>query len=335
MIGASVQRPPVLVMGAGAWGTALAVSFARAGQQVYLWGRDTERLREMDRTRENARYLPGISLPISVVPLTSLASLPATVSTVVLAAPLQATRTLLELALARGLRQFVCTAKGIETQSCLLAHEIVTAVLPEAVAVAIISGPSFAREVAEGRPTALTIATRHDAFGRSLVAGLHTPSLRPYLTDDVVGVAVGGAVKNVLAIAAGIADGLALGANSRAALITRGLAEMARFGAALGGRAETFMGLSGLGDLVLTCTDNQSRNRRFGLALGRGMAPAEAERVSGLVEGITTAAAVSARAEACGVDMPICTQVARTLRGDCTPADAVRALMSRELPLGA
>ncbi len=334
MTNAKSARPPMLVMGAGAWGTALALSLARASQQVFLWGRDVASMAAMARTRENSRYLPGIALPASITPISSLAALPCAVTTVLLATPLQATRAVIALAIARGLRQFVCTAKGIETESCLLVHEIVTSVLPDARAIGIISGPSFAREVAEGRPTALTVATGDLAFGQAMVASLHTACLRPYLTDDMVGVAVGGAVKNVLAIAAGIADGLELGANSRAALITRGLAEMARFGAALGGRTDTFMGLSGLGDLVLTCTDDQSRNRRFGLALGRGMTPADAERTTGLVEGRLTAAAVSARARHCAVDMPICMQVARTLRGDCTPAEAVHSLMTRELPLG-
>lgn len=331
MANASVQ-PPLLVMGAGAWGTALALSLARAGQRVFLWGRDAARMAALATARENTRYLPGIPLAPSIIPLSSLDALPG-VTTVILATPLQATRAVMEFARTCGLSRFVCTAKGIETGSCLLVHEIVASVLPDA-SVGIISGPSFAREVAEGRPTALTVATRDMAFGRALVASLHTPCLRPYLTDDVTGVAVGGAVKNVLAIAAGIADGLALGANSRAALITRGLAEMARFGLALGGRAETCMGLSGLGDLVLTCTDDQSRNRRFGIALGRGMSPLEAERHTGLVEGILTAAAVSERALRHAVDMPICTQVARTLRGDCAPAEAVRSLMTRDLPAG-
>lgn len=325
-------RSPLLIMGAGAWGTALAASFARAGQPVFLWGRDATRLSAMAHTRENSRYLPGILLAPLITPIAVLSALPPAVTTVVLATPLQATRAVLKLALAHGLREFVCTAKGVETQTNLLVHEIVASELPEALAVGIISGPSFAREVAEGRPTALAVATTQAAFGRELVARLHSASLRPYLTDDMVGVAVGGAVKNVLAIAAGIADGLALGANSRAALITRGLAEIARFGVALGGRAETFMGLSGLGDLVLTCTDDQSRNRRFGLALGRGMTAADAVSATGLVEGLPTAAAVIARARQCAVDLPICAQVAHTLHGDCTPAEAVRALMTRDLP---
>ncbi len=329
-----VPPSPLLVMGAGAWGTALALCFARTGRRVYLWGRDPDRMQAMARSYENSRYLPGIKLPRSVLPISDLGALPTTVMTAILATPLQTTREMLQLALAHGMQQFVGTAKGIETGTGMLGHEILLAVSPAFAQIALLSGPSFAREVAEGRPTALSVATRHTEFGRALVAGLYGPTLRPYLTDDLVGVAVGGAVKNVLAIAAGIADGMSLGANSRAALITRGLAEMARFGEALGGRPETFMGLAGLGDLILTCTDDQSRNRRFGLALGRGSSPALAERQIGVVEGISTAAAVGERATACRVEMPICTQVARTLRGDCTPAEALCALMARELPTG-
>jgi glycerol-3-phosphate dehydrogenase (NAD(P)+) len=234
------------------------------------------------------------------------------------------------MASAAGLARFVCTAKGIETGSGRLVHEIVEAAAPPGADVAIVSGPSFAQEVALGKPTALTVAAR-GTFARQVANGLHSPALRPYLTDDLVGVALGGAVKNVLAIAAGIADGLDLGANSRAALITRGVAEMVRLGVALGGRSETFMGLSGFGDLVLTCTDDQSRNRRFGLALGRGASVAEAASAHGLVEGLPSAAAVCARAGAAGVEMPICEQVARTLQGECSPAEAAQALMTREL----
>ncbi len=322
---------PVAVLGAGAWGTALAISFARAGCAVWLWGRDEAMLARMARARRNERYLASVPLPANVRPVASLGEIPRE-SITVLAVPLQATRALVRQARAFGFEHFACTAKGIESDTHQLVHEIVLGeVGPRPVA--IVSGPTFAREVAEGRPTALAVAARPQAFGEQLVSALHAPTLRPYLSDDMVGVAVGGAVKNVLAIAAGIADGLALGANSRAALITRGLAEMARLGIALGGRAETFMGLAGLGDLVLTCTDDQSRNRRFGLALGRGRARAEAERELGVVEGIATAAAVLARATAVRVEMPIVEQVVRTLSGECTPPEAVRALMSRELSL--
>lgn len=324
---------PLLVMGAGAWGTAMAIAIARAGRRVLLWGRDASQLSHMARTRENTRYLPGIALPALLEPVLTLDDLPAGTDTVVLATPLQTTREMLALASRAGLARFVCTAKGIETGSGRLVHEIIADAVPTWRALAIVSGPSFAREVAEGRPTALAVASSSNDFAREIATSLHSPFLRPYLTDDVAGVAVGGAVKNVLAIAAGIGDGLALGANSRAALVTRGLAEMARLGEALGGRRETFMGLAGLGDLVLTATDDQSRNRRFGLALGQGRDTREACAAVGLVEGLPTAEAVTSRAMRCEVDMPICAQVARTLRGECTPAEAVHALMTRELKL--
>lgn len=323
--------PPVLVMGAGAWGTALAIVATRAGHPVYLWGRDSALISAMTTTRENPRYLSGITLPRLLHPITDLTTLPPEVTTAIIATPLQATRATVALAGHHGITAFGCAAKGIELDSLLLVHEVVLSVAGAASPVAILSGPNFAREVAEGRPAALTVAARDANFGRLIVGYLHGPGFRPYVTDDLVGVAVGGAVKNVLAIAAGIADGLGLGANSRAALITRGLAEIARLGMALGGRMETFMGLSGLGDLVLTCTDDQSRNRRFGLALGHGQAVRKAERDIGLVEGIATAAAVIARASSVGVEMPIAAQVARTLGGECTPAAAVHALMTREL----
>lgn len=326
-----MDSAPLLVIGAGAWGTALAIVIARSDQTVYLWGRNPDHTRAIASSRENARYLPGIRLPPRVAVLTALDELPAAVRTAVIATPLQATRATIRLALAHGLNAFICAAKGIELETLRFVHEIVAQETGDAHRVALVSGPNFAREVAEGRPAALTVAARDDALGRALVARLHGPSLRPYRSDDLIGVAVAGAVKNVLAIAAGIADGLDLGANSRAALITRGLHEMARLGIALGGRMDTFMGLAGLGDLVLTCTDDQSRNRRFGLALGRGVDSGTAVREIGLVEGIP-ATAVIARAAEVGLEMPICAQVARTLHGHCSPAEAVHALMTRELP---
>ncbi|MSR14766.1 MAG: NAD(P)-dependent glycerol-3-phosphate dehydrogenase [Gammaproteobacteria bacterium] len=326
---------PLLIMGAGAWGTALAVVIARSGYQVYLWGRDPTQLAALASDRENARYLPGIEFPSTLVPLVTLDALPKSIYAAVLATPLQSTRVTVRQALEHGLRSFICLAKGIELDTQLLVHEIIAEEAGREAPVALVSGPNFAREVAEGRPAALTVATRDDALGNAVVRYLHGPSLRPYRTDDLNGVAVAGAVKNVMAIAAGIADGLTLGANSRAALITRALNEMTRFGVALGGKAETFMGLAGLGDLVLTCTDDQSRNRRFGLALGRGVDPRTAVQDIGLVEGIPTAAAVIARAASVKIEMPICAQVASTLRGECTPEQAVAALMRRELPRAA
>jgi glycerol-3-phosphate dehydrogenase (NAD(P)+) len=286
----------------------------------------------MRQTRENRRYLPGIRLPDSLTVIDHLQQVPATCALGVLATPCQTTREMvsrLEVSVPQ-LTGVVCTAKGLELGSERLVHQVVAEVYGKDVAVAILSGPTFAREVAEGKPAAVTIAATDDPFSRALVARFHTARFRPYLTDDLLGVALGGSVKNVLAIAAGIADGLGLGANSRAALITRGLAELARLGVAMGARKETFMGLSGLGDLVLTCTDDQSRNRRFGLALGRGASVEQAQQEIGLVEGAATARALEAMASRLRVDTPIAQAVAGIVRGEVTPAATVVALMSRE-----
>jgi glycerol-3-phosphate dehydrogenase (NAD(P)+) len=286
----------------------------------------------MRQTRENRRYLPGIRLPDSLTVIDHLQQVPATCALGVLATPCQTTREMvsrLQVSVPQ-LTGLVCTAKGLELGSERLVNKVVAEVYGKDVAVAILSGPTFAREVAEGKPAAVTIAATDDPFSRALVARFHTARFRPYLTDDLLGVALGGSVKNVLAIAAGIADGLGLGANSRAALITRGLAELARLGVAMGARKETFMGLSGLGDLVLTCTDDQSRNRRFGLALGRGASVEQAQQEIGLVEGAATARALEAMASRLRVDTPIAQAVAGIVRGEVTPAATVVALMSRE-----
>jgi len=327
-----MNPPALVVLGAGAWGTALAAVLADRGRHVALWGRDPAAVRELALTHENRGYLPGVRLPDGIQAVESLALIPASCTTAVLATPCQTTRDI-----ARRLRRdapqvqaVVCAAKGLELATGRFVHEVVREEYGAGVDVAVLSGPNFAREVAEGRPAAVTIAASREAYGRALLAHFHTSRFRPYLTDDLLGVAVGGSVKNVLAIAAGVCDGLGLGANSRAALITRGLAEIARLGVALGARTETFMGLSGLGDLVLTCTDDQSRNRRFGIALGKGTALAEAQAHIGLVEGAATALAVAALAGRLGVEMPIVQEVARMLRGDSTPEAAVAALMSRE-----
>lgn len=327
-----MASPDVVVVGAGAWGTALACVLATEGRPVGLWGRDPEQRRALREERQNQRYLPGLRLPDSVMVMDDLAALPAACQLAVLATPCQTTRALASALrnAAPALRAIVCSAKGLELGSHRLVHEVVAEVFGRDFPLALLSGPTFAREVAEGRPAAVTIAARDVDFGRRLIKRFHTPRFRPYLTDDLTGVALGGSVKNVLAIAAGVADGLQLGANSRAALITRGLAEMARLGRALGARQETFMGLSGLGDLVLTCTDDQSRNRRFGLALGRGQALAEAQAAIGLVEGAATALSMEAIAAAHGQDLPISAEVARIVRGETGPAAAVAALMSRE-----
>jgi glycerol-3-phosphate dehydrogenase (NAD(P)+) len=323
--------PSVSVLGAGSWGTALAVLLARNGVDVRLWGHlaaDVERLRA---DRENRQFLPGVTLPDRVTPEADLEAAVAGAQDVLLVVPSHAFRPVLA-AVAPLLRQEAAIAwatKGFEPRTGLLLHEVAAAELPGH-DLAVLSGPSFAGEVAHGLPTAVTIAATRPAHGERLAGYLHGEAFRAYTSPDLVGVQVGGAAKNVMAIAAGIADGLGFGANSRAALITRGLAEITRLGLALGGRPETFMGLAGLGDLALTCTDNQSRNRRMGLALARGLTIDQARAEIGQeVEGVATAREVWHKSQALGVEMPITEQTYKVLYEGLAPLAAVQALLGR------
>ena len=318
------------VLGAGAWGTAVACA-AAPRHAVRLWGRDTEQVAAINATRLNARYLPGHPLPAALTVTADLAHALDGADLVVLGTPTGALRPML-----RALREQRCTAplvwlcKGFERDSGLLAHQVVAAELGARDDAGPLSGPSFAEEVARGLPTALTVAGT--AGFRALVTSVfHAGALRIYSTDDVAGVEVGGAVKNVMAIATGIADALGLGMNARAALITRGLAETTRLGVALGARAETFTGLTGLGDLILTCTGDLSRNRRVGLMLGEGRVLADALAELGHVaEGVWSAPAVAQRAAAAGVDMPLTAAVCAVLDGRLTPREALHRLLARE-----
>jgi len=323
--------PSVSVLGAGSWGTALAVLLARNGVDVRLWGHlaaDVERLRA---DRENRQFLPGVTLPDRVTPEADLEAAVAGAQDVLLVVPSHAFRPVLA-AVAPLLRQEAAIAwatKGFEPRTGLLLHEVAAAELPGH-DLAVLSGPSFAGEVAHGLPTAVTIAATRPAHGERLAGYLHGEAFRAYTSPDLVGVQVGGAAKNVMAIAAGIADGLGFGANSRAALITRGLAEITRLGLALGGRPETFMGLAGLGDLALTCTDNQSRNRRMGLALARGLTIDQARAEIGQeVEGVATAREVWHKSQVLGVEMPITEQTYKVLYEGLAPLAAVQALLGR------
>jgi glycerol-3-phosphate dehydrogenase (NAD(P)+) len=330
----------IVVIGAGAWGTALAVSAAgnrKAQHAVTLWARDVLQVSEMTDLRENRRYLPRVTLPsrlmFSSIGLGQPNAELAAADLVVVATPMSALRQILEI-LGACRSPVVWLCKGFEAPVDatygLLAHEIQAHAAPDLVA-GILSGPSFAMEVAGGQPTALVAASRHETVRQALVAAFHSPTLRVYANDDIIGVEVGGAVKNVLAIATGLCDGLGLGLNARAALITRGLAEMTRLGVALGGRAETFMGLSGLGDLVLTATGDLSRNRQVGLALACGQTLAQAVASLGHVaEGVYSARTVVQRAALLGVDMPIAKAVVALLDGQMAPAQAVARLMGRE-----
>lgn len=320
------------MLGAGSWGTALAVLLARNNAPAVLWGHNAQHLAELAKARRNERFLPGVAFPGSLQVSAGLAHALSAADDCLIAVPSHAFREMLTR-LAPHLKPHMRVAwatKGLEPESGKLLHEVAQEVLG-ARATAIISGPTFAREVAAGSPTALTVASATPQFAADLAARLHNDTLRAYTSDDVIGVELGGAIKNVLAIAAGIADGLGYGANTRAALITRGLAEMMRLGVALGGKRETFMGLAGLGDLVLTCTDDQSRNRRLGLALARGTALADALRDIGQsVEGVPTAREVLRLAKAHGIEMPISEQVYRVLHEGKNPRAAVQSLLQRE-----
>jgi glycerol-3-phosphate dehydrogenase (NAD(P)+) len=326
------RRPLIAVLGAGSWGTALAILLVRHGAAVRLWGHLAVEIERLQRDRENRQYLPDVSFPAELEPLTDLDAAVAGVDEVLLVVPSHAFRAVTE-ALASRLAPGVPVSwatKGFEPNTGRLLHEVAAEVLPGR-PLAVLSGPSFAREVAEGLPTAITVAANDPAHAERVAGYLHGEAFRAYTSDDLIGVQVGGAAKNVMAIAAGIADGLGFGANARAALITRGLAEITRLGLALGGRAETFMGLAGLGDLTLTCTDDQSRNRRMGLALARGLSVAEARAEIGQeVEGVATAREVYRKSRELGVEMPITEQTYRVLYEGLAPLTAVQALLGRQ-----
>lgn len=328
------DRSPCLVVGAGSWGTALAIQLARLDRPAMLWGRNPAHLAELERDRRNARYLPGARFPDTLRIEPDLARATAATQDILIAVPSHALRSTLE-AVAKHLRpgaRVAWATKGFELKTGLLPHQVAQQVLGEAVSTAVVSGPTFANEVGAGLPTAMTVAAKDQAFATHLAQRLSGLNFRAYTSSDVAGVEVGGAVKNVLAIGAGISDGLGFGANTRIALIARGLVEMTRLGVALGARPETFMGLAGLGDLVLTCTDDQSRNRRLGLALAKGESPEAAQKAIGqVVEGVLAARAVREVAQQASVEMPICEQVYRVVYEGVAPRDAVRELMSRAL----
>ncbi|MBY0453370.1 MAG: NAD(P)-dependent glycerol-3-phosphate dehydrogenase [Burkholderiaceae bacterium] len=328
----------ILVIGAGAWGTAVAISAATnpAGHCVGLWARDAQQVTDMQAQRSNARYLPGMAFPSALgVVGGDVAALAAKADLVIVATPTAALRaTLVQLRGCPAPVAWLC--KGFEAVPAqseafgLLAHEVRVQVAPDLIA-GVLSGPSFAQEVARSQPTALVAASEHASVRDALVQALHSPSVRVYANDDIVGVEVGGAVKNVLAIATGLCDGLQLGLNARAALITRGLAEMTRLGVALGARADTFMGLSGLGDLVLTATGDLSRNRRVGQLLAQGQTLQQAvDSLGHVAEGVYSARTVVQRAHHLGVEMPISERVVALLDGGLRPLEAVAALMERD-----
>jgi glycerol-3-phosphate dehydrogenase (NAD(P)+) len=330
----NLEHPPIAILGAGSWGTALALYLARLGQAVRLWAHDPHVIATMQAQRTNNRYLPGYLFPDSLQPVADLAETIQDSGDILIAVPSVAFRgilTSLKPYLPAKTIRIVWVTKGLDPQSGKLLHDVALEILGNKHEYAILSGPSFAKEVAEGLPTAIVAASHHTEFANDLVARFNSPVFRVYSSTDIIGVEMGGIVKNVLAIATGISDGMKLGANARSALITRGLTEIVRLGMALGGQQDTFMGLTGLGDLVLTCTDDQSRNRRFGLALSKNKTAQEAENEIGqVVEGKRNAELIMRLAAQYHVEMPITEAVWEILRGNLTPHQAMQLLLSRE-----
>jgi glycerol-3-phosphate dehydrogenase (NAD(P)+) len=327
------RQEPIAVIGAGSWGTALAIQLARAGHPTHLWGRDRAQLEAMRIARSNSRYLPGAVFPETLHVALDLRAALQEARDALVAVPSHAFRETLER-LAPHLRagtRIAWATKGFETTTGMLPHQVARAILGVRPG-AVLSGPTFAREVGAGLPTAMTIASSDERFAKDLALSLSGPSFRAYTQSDIIGVEVGGAVKNVIAIGSGIADGMGFGANTRVALITRGLAEMVRLGVKLGAVRETFMGLAGLGDLVLTCTDDQSRNRRFGIALGSGQSLLQAQgNIHQVIEGVLAAKAVHAVAGNLGVSMPICEEIYGVMYRGKPVRAAVQTLMMREV----
>lgn len=327
------KAPSVAVLGAGSWGSALAGLIAGHGHRVVLWGRDPTTIASIASRHENPRYLPGIVLPDSLQATTDLGEALHGADLLLVVVPSHAfTDTLQALAPLRPAAAGVAWAtKGFEPGSGRFLHEVAAETLGPGVPLAVVTGPSFAKEVALGLPTALTVHSDTEAFAQTVADVLHGPTFRAYTGDDMRGAELGGAMKNVLAVATGVADGMNLGLNARAGLITRGLNEMLRLNTAIGGRPETLIGLAGLGDLVLTCTGDLSRNRRLGLALGRGQTLADAVREIGqVVESVQTADEVMRQADQHGVELPIAGNVRDVLHGDITPAEGLARLLARE-----
>lgn len=324
---------PTLVIGAGAWGTALAMAIARKGHEVWLWGRDAEQMRAMAATRTNARYLPDIRFPEPLKLKPEFEQAVQQSRHVLISVPSKSfVETLHKIKPLLSANVPVSwSTKGLTPDEGRFLHDAAREILGDTHPLAVISGPSFAAEVAANLPTAVTVASPDRAFADALVELMHSQTLRIYTTHDMLGVQIGGTVKNVLAIAAGISDGLGYGANARAALITRGMAEIRRLAAALGAENETLSGLAGIGDVILTCTDDQSRNRQLGLAIGEGLrVDAAVKQVGKTVEGMHAAREVLLRAKQAQVEMPIVEQVCKILFQGYDPRESVQALLCRE-----
>jgi len=325
----------ISILGAGAWGTALAILLSDR-HNVMLWGREADAMREAAENRENRAYLPGFALPVSIRLTADFDAAIAHLGgggdgLLIVASSVAGLRPIVQRLQGRTIPNIVWLCKGFEEQTRLLPHQVVHEVLGAAISHAALSGPSFAQEVARGLPCALTVASQSAALRDCVVQAVHGRSMRVYSTDDIVGVEVGGAVKNILAIATGVIDGMGLGLNARAALITRGLAEITRLGVALGGRTETFMGLAGVGDLILTCTGDLSRNRQVGLGLAQGKKlDAIVAELGHVAEGVRCAQAVRALARDAGIEMPIADAVAAVLFDGDSPHEMVERLLARD-----
>ncbi len=322
----------ISVLGAGSWGTALAIQAARNGNQTLLWGHNSEHIKRLAQAGENQRYLAGLTFPESLSVTHNLKEAAQFSDILLISVPSHAFKeTLLKIKpFVSNKVKIAWATKGFNPETGELLHQTVANILGTETPAAVLSGPSFAREVAADLPTAVTIAATQQDFADELALLMHSHRFRTYTTTDIISVQVGGAVKNVLAIAAGIADGIGFGANTRAALVTRGIAEIIRLNTALGGQQETLMGLAGLGDLILTCTDNQSRNRRFGLALGQGKNKDTAIKEIGQeVEGISAARETYKLAKKYGIDMPITEQTYKVLYNGLAPLSAVQNLLQR------
>lgn len=329
----SSHLKPVTVLGAGSWGTALAIHLARAGLHIKLWGNEPDHMERLQQQRCNQQFLPGVDFPETLEVYKDLAGALHQTGWILLAIPSYAFRSFLASAsgLIEGDTPVVWASKGLEEGTGKLLHQVVNEELPQCSRIAVISGPTFANEVAKNMPTAITVASESDSLANEVSDYLHHGSFRAYTSNDVIGVELGGSLKNVLAIASGIADGLGFGANARAALITRGLAEIMRLGETMGGHRETFMGLAGMGDLVLTCTDNQSRNRRMGLKLAEGLTKETIrEQIGQEIEGVRTAREAMRLSEMHDVELPIIEQVYKVLYEDLSPQEAVRHLLERK-----
>ena len=323
----------IAVLGAGSWGTALAIQLASNGHDVRAWDHDAELISALKADAENKRYLPGNKFPSTLSAEHTLASAIKDVDFILSVVPSYAMRTACEqLVPLQYSKKFMWATKGFEKQSKMMMHQVVEDVLGADIQSAVLSGPSFAKEVASSLPTAVTLASNDIEYAKELAAYFHSDNFRVYVSDDVVGVELGGTVKNILAVAAGIVDGLGFGANARAALITRGLAEMMRLGVALSANPKTLMGLAGMGDLVLTCTDDQSRNRRLGLALAQGKTAQQyMDEVGQAVEGFHAAQVVHEIAKDHSVDMPICEKVWNVLNGHLELNTAIAELLGRDM----